>query len=220
MKTQNKKHAEWINGEFERTGKSKIGLAKALGIDSAGITRLLKGGRGVQADEVAIIQNYFAANDGAASGMPPDGIPEIDVRAGAGGGGIAAEDFAQDRNGDHFPVDRVAQTWGLPDKFIRNELRTRRAAIAIVEVLGDSMEPTLRPGDRILVDTDHKAPSPPGVFAVWDGFGVVVKRVEIVPLSNPPMVRLISDNKNHQTYEASPEDARIIGRVICKISVM
>lgn len=220
MKKQNVKHAKWVNSEFERTKKPKGGLAKAMGIDSAGVTRLLKGDRDITVDEQKIIQDYFGASEDGPSLSFPDAIPEIDVRAGAGGGGIPMEAFISDGNGGQMAVDGVKENWGIPHRFVRNELRSTPSVVRIAEVLGDSMEPVLRSGDRVLIDTNHRSPSPPGVYAVWDGFGLVIKRVEIVPRSAPTMVRLVSDNSRHASYEVSLEEAQIVGRVICKISAM
>lgn len=220
MKNQNVKHAKWVAAEFARTGKSKGGLAEALGINSAGVTRLLKANRNLKADEIQVIQNYFnGEGDGPASTFP-DAIPEIAVRGGAGGGGTQIDFFSPDAMGGQTQADSIKENWGFPARFVRNQLGTKPSAIRIIEILGDSMEPALRSSDRVLVDVEHKEPSPPGIYAVWDGFGIVVKRIEIIPRSNPTMVRLISDNQHHAAYDVSMEDAQIVGRVICKISTM
>ena len=68
----------------------------------------------------------------------------------------------------------------------------------------------------MLVDTSDRRPSPPGPFIVWDGFGVVLKRVEMVPYSDPPMVRLLSRNEAYDTYERPLDEVVINGRVIGK----
>ncbi len=88
----------------------------------------------------------------------------------------------------------------------------------IITIIGDSMEKPdgggLRPGDKVLVDTGQKLPSPPGIFATWDGLAVVVKRLEYLDDHDPPMIRLISDNPAHRTYERHVEEVNIVGRVI------
>ncbi len=84
----------------------------------------------------------------------------------------------------------------------------------MVEVQGDSMEPTLRPGDHVIVDTANRAPSPPGIFVLWDGIGSVVKRVEHIHGSDPATYRIISDNPKHNPYERSAGEANIVGRVV------
>lgn len=213
--------SEWLSEQFKAQGKSrgkkKGDLAKMWGAEPSAVTRVLNDERAMKAQEYEIAKAFFANDDdGSEFTHSQGGIPEINVRAGAGGGGIAL----QMRNGDYFNTDDIKAEWIIPGSYIRGELRIAQSAVRIVEVLGDSMEPTLKTGDRVLIDTNHKVPSPPGVYAVWDGYGVVIKRIEQVRNVDRPMVRLISDNKNHAAYEVSIEEAAIIGRVVCKVSVM
>lgn len=141
-------------------------------------------------------------------------IPEIDARAGAGGGGLATAGVKPDGNGGTVASDEVKANWGLPEAYVRGELHVRPADAYIIEVRGDSMSPTLLPGDRIMVDSADRTPSPPGVFAIWDGFGVVAKRVEVVPNSDPVLLRIKSDNPNHDDYERTIDEVSVIGRII------
>jgi phage repressor protein C with HTH and peptisase S24 domain len=46
-----------------------------------------------------------------------------------------------------------------------------------------------------------------------DGMGLVAKRLEHIPNSDPPAVRVISDNKLYPEYERTAEEIRIIGRI-------
>lgn len=142
------------------------------------------------------------------------GILEIDVRAGMGGGGEAPIEYVSDGNGGHITTDAVRGTWSLPNEYLNSELRVEANATRIIEVQGDSMEPTLRSGDRVMINTRDKRPSPPGIFALWDGYGVVVKRLELVPNIEPATVRIISDNQNHSHYERTADEVHLIGRVV------
>jgi phage repressor protein C with HTH and peptisase S24 domain len=82
----------------------------------------------------------------------------------------------------------------------------------IVTIDGDSMEPLLSSGDRIVVDTSQRV-VPPGIFVIWDG-SVVAKRVEHLPQSDPPKVIIKSLNPEYQTYERDMEEVNIVGRVV------
>lgn len=82
-----------------------------------------------------------------------------------------------------------------------------------MKVEGDSMEPTLFDGDTVLVDLDLKAPNPSGIFVLDDGIGLVAKRLQHVPNSDPPAVRVISDNKHYPKYERTADEIVIIGRI-------
>ena len=53
----------------------------------------------------------------------------------------------------------------------------------------------------------------PGIFVLHDGMGLVAKRLEHIPNSDPPRVRIISDNPFYKPYEGSGEEVNIIGRI-------
>jgi hypothetical protein len=55
--------------------------------------------------------------------------------------------------------------------------------------------------------------SPPGIFVLDDGMGLVAKRLEHIPNSDPPAVRVISDNPLYPAYERTADEIRIIGRI-------
>ena len=82
-----------------------------------------------------------------------------------------------------------------------------------MHVQGDSMAPTLLSGDTVLVDMTRRAPNPPGIFVLDDGMGLVAKRLEHIPNSDPPRVQIISDNPHYSPYECTAEEVNIIGRV-------
>jgi len=128
-------------------------------------------------------------------------IAELDVRAAAGDGLV----------GDGV---KIVEEWALPSGMVRQYSTAPATDLRIITVMGDSMEPTLQPGQRVLVDTGDRNPSPPGVFVVWDGLGLVVKRCQVVPHSEPPRVRITSDNAKYDTYERTLSEAYIQGRVI------
>jgi phage repressor protein C with HTH and peptisase S24 domain len=58
-----------------------------------------------------------------------------------------------------------------------------------------------------------KTPSPPGIFVLNDGLGLIAKRVEIVPQSEPLKLRIISDNPRYQPYEIAADQANMVGRI-------
>jgi phage repressor protein C with HTH and peptisase S24 domain len=43
--------------------------------------------------------------------------------------------------------------------------------------------------------------------------GLVAKRLEVIPMSEPPKVRIISDNHQYSAYEGTADEVHIIGRV-------
>ncbi|WP_372922874.1 helix-turn-helix transcriptional regulator, partial [Roseovarius sp.] len=85
--------------------------------------------------------------------------------------------------------------------------------LRIMHVEGDSMAPTLLDGDTVLVDMTRRAPNPPGIFVLDDGMGLVAKRLEHIPNSDPPAVRVISDNGFYSPYERTADEVHIVGRI-------
>jgi transcriptional regulator with XRE-family HTH domain len=128
-------------------------------------------------------------------------IDELDVRASAGAG----------LTGDS---EKIVAEWQLPSEVVRYHSSAPASDLRFITVLGDSMEPTLQPGQRVLVDTVDRTPTPPGIFVVWDGLGLVVKRVQALAHSDPMRVRITSDNPKYEGYERSLAEAYIQGRVV------
>lgn len=158
----------------------------------------------------------------------PESVREINIRAGAGGGGLSAETMVRSINGIVVADELVRDLWKIPDSFLRGELRMRAGSAWIIEIQGDSgYDPShpgapgsIFPGDRVIVDTADTRPSPPGPFAVFDGVGLVVKLVEVIHNSEPVRLKLSSRNPSYNSYEVIEGEASIIGRVRGRISVM
>jgi phage repressor protein C with HTH and peptisase S24 domain len=118
---------------------------------------------------------------------------------------------------DGKEVDDVRAVWRLPPDFLHTELRAREADVDFLPVDGDSMIPTLLPGDRVLVNRKINAPGD-GLYVIHDGIGPQVKRLETVKGSDPVRVRILSDNPMHKGDEVLASDLPVLGRVICKVT--
>ena len=154
--------------------------------------------------EPALPQVVAAASVSAIGGGMPgfSQVPELDVRASAGHGAF------------HEGDEEIKAVWMFPDAVIRHELRARSANLRIITIDGDSMEPLLASGDRVLVDTSQRVPAPPGIFVIWDGLGIVAKRIEHIPTAEPSRIVIKSVNPIYGDYERPTEEVNIIGRVI------
>ena len=84
----------------------------------------------------------------------------------------------------------------------------------MITVDGDAMEPLPSSGDRLLIDATQRVPVPPGIFVVWGGMGLVAKRIEHVPHSEPPEVVIMSVNPEYASYERLAEEVRVAGRAV------
>lgn len=179
---------------------------------------------------------FLLTGDGDAASVPRKSrssrnqqIPELDARAGAGGGGIVDLINVSDEHGNQLSGEIVKDYWQMPDAFLRGELKLASSKALIVEVRGDSGYDPANPyapgsvhsGDRVIVDAQDRRPSPPGPFLVYDGTGLVVKQCEPVYGSDPPTIRLTSRNPQYREYTIPLDDGHVIvGRVRGRISGM
>jgi hypothetical protein len=143
-------------------------------------------------------------------GPVPGQVPELDTRAGANAGSV--RDLRKRRRAD--PVK--SEGWLFPPSFVREQLHTSADQLLVIEANGDSMAPTIMSGDRVIVDTGHKTPTPDGLFAIRDTFaGIVVKRLQLLRSAQPPRVKIISDNPKHATEELLLTELEVVGKVLC-----
>ena len=133
---------------------------------------------------------------------PLTAIPEVEVEASAGPGALAEEFVA------------VKARWFLPEGMIRYEGSASPAAMRVLRVRGVSMEPELSEGDRLLVDTSRRRPETGEMFVLWDGNGLVVKRVELANRSGAPALRLKSAHPDYANYTCLAQDVYIVGKVL------
>ena len=112
--------------------------------------------------------------------------------------------------------DKDATTWNLPSDSLQGHSAASSKELRIVTVIGDSMEPTFRAGERLIVDTADRMPSPPGIFIICDENRLAINRVQIVPNSKPMRVKISCENTKYEGYESTLENADIRGRVICQ----
>ena len=133
-------------------------------------------------------------------GIPLVPVPEMEVEVAAGGGAIVGES-----------VDETAR-WYLPEAMVRHEGDADPKALRILRVKGDSMEPEMREGDRLLVDTAKRRPATGELFVLFDGTGLVVKRIETVP--GEARLRLLSANPAYAPYTVLGVEVHIVGKVV------
>lgn len=128
-------------------------------------------------------------------------IPRLEVEAAAGAGAVV----------EH---ERVAEMMGFSEDWLRARHITPAAA-RIVTARGDSMEPTIRDGDFLIVDTAISEAVDNGLYVLTFNGVVLVKRLFI--MRNGGLV-ISSDNKIAGRDEEIPPhevpEIRIAGRVM------
>ena len=171
-------------------------------------------------DQQQLADRHLSA---AMSDRPPAqiSVPFFDVRAAAGGGAMppdlsnsanSANSYSQDNAGNPEVLPPIGLSF--PSSLLRRITSAPAASLQLITVSGDSMDPTLADGDLVMIDTARKQPSPPGIFILDDGVGLVAKRADAVPNTTPPMLRLSSDSPAYSNYQRRLDEVHIIGRVI------
>lgn len=189
-------------------------LAEKTGSTAQQIGRLEKGERRLTTDWMAKIAR---ALDVLPEDLMSDNhgervmIPEVAAHTFAGGGQLPNGKY----NSGVAEENDIVSEWSLPKQLLANQVGSH-STMRIIQVMGDSMQPEFNPGDRVMVNTADRMPSPPGVFVLWDGFGLIIKRCEMVPHSTPPRVILSSANSKYATYEMESKELDIQGRVVGK----
>lgn len=217
----------WLKLALKRAQRTQRELAAYLGLDPAAVNRLIGGQRELKARELQKIREFFNDDDLIPAEILQDldvlskalfednaslskeslNIAEVNVSASAGHGAVV--DYEQEE-----------RSWRFPERWVRSELNTTPTELRIITIEGDSMvsEPStardLLPGDKAVVNVGDIRPSPPGVFVVHDGLGLVAKRIEYVADSDPPTIRILSNNPAYPEYQRTLEEARIMGRVV------
>lgn len=128
-------------------------------------------------------------------------ISVYNVFASAGAGSLV---------GSEQIVDRLA----FPPDYLRHITKTNLKFLQIIGVKGDSMYPTLKDDDIVMIDTSKTDLSYDGMFVFRDGGdALLVKRFNRGTTSETVM--LVSDNKSlHPPVERRREDIDVVGKVI------
>ncbi|NNE58052.1 MAG: S24 family peptidase [Hellea sp.] len=178
------------------------GLSRLLGKNHAYLHQYIWKGspRELREKDMRIILQALSGSETTQNQPGSIRIPQFSFRAGMGGGGII-----NDENTNEYLA--------LPRKYLE-QMQLSSADLITIEVDGDSMSPTLESGDRIMINQNDKNSASGGIFAIHDSDALVVKRVERIPASEPPLLKLISDNPNHGTYEVPAVETNILGRVV------
>ncbi len=132
-----------------------------------------------------------------------------EINASAGGGGVHYDD-----NYELLSIDKK-----LLDSLYKSNNSNPESIIAL-NVIGDSMEPTLLNKEVILFDKNNIDISKGGIFIVSTNIGLLVKRVS---LKLDGSIELISDNKNYNSeiiQKSELDSIQILGKVVGKVGLV
>lgn len=205
-------------------GVSLSGLSALIGRNAAYLQQFVRKGspRKLEENDRRTLADFFGvpeaelgaplARDVAVAGAPEPAagvrvrriaadwadIPRLPLGASAGPGTLAETEV---------PVGnlRFSARW-------LKQLGLEPAMLSVIEVEGDSMEPTLRDGDEILVDRAAR-PLRAGIHVIRLDDMLLVKRIEPRPGG---ALRVISDNPAYPSAERAACEVGVVGRVVWK----
>ncbi len=128
-------------------------------------------------------------------------VPVFDLRVSAGPGMAGAEQPA------------VLHHLAFRRDWLSRITPTPEDQLCVVDVDGDSMEPTLHHGDHVLADMRQREPKRDGIYVIFYDDHLMVKRLQYNPVER--RVSIISDNANYPTIPGiAPDAVQVLGRVV------
>lgn len=192
-------------------GEDFAGLSRMLGRNPAYIQQFVRRGvpKRLKEEERRKLARYFSVSESVLGGPtePPDrahGLVSITrhaVAASAGPGTLVMGELGR-------PYVAFDERW------LKSLTSTPAERLSIVRVEGDSMAPTLNPGDDILIDLDDCGERMrDGIYVLRAEDALVVKRLALNPVARRVTVQ--SDNAAYPDWpDCSFETINCIGRVI------
>ena len=192
-------------------GQDYAGLSRLIGRNSAYIHQFLRRGtprrlpeqeRRLLARHFGIAEQLLGAEDQPVvitAGLIP--VPLLDLKVSAGPGALA---------GSEQPAAQI----GFDPAWLNRLTPAGADELSLVQVQGDSMAPTLLPGDDILVDrSDGDIRVRDGIYVLRIEDSLLVKRLTLHPVTRRATVQ--SDNPAYADWpDLALSDINLIGRVI------
>lgn len=111
-------------------------------------------------------------------------------------------------------------SWGFPEDFARVVLGVPSEGLVAMACRGDWMGESIRPHERVFVDTRHTRPSPDGVYAIRGPMGgVEVRRLHSLR-TKPGRIAILGDGKATPEEEVDADEVVVIGRVVCSLHLL
>lgn len=193
---------------------SLAALSEMIGRNSSYLQQFMRRGspRRLEERDRRTLARFFAVEEAALGAIeensfaPPGkplrtdwvDVPRLPLGASAGNGAFADAEQA-------VGALRFAAAWLRGQGF-------DPAMLSAIAVTGDSMEPTLRDGDEILVDRTPRGLRD-GIHVVRVDDSLLVKRIDT---SRAGLVTLVSDNPAYRPVERPLADVHVVGRVVWK----
>lgn len=205
--------AQRLKSVMDEQGVSQNALAKAIGVTQPSIKKIIDGNTlepkkimeiatalGVDAEWLKTGKGEQPSFSQAQQAVENDEEDEkhqlrvevLDVYASAGNGSFLTGDLAADICAIEFENEYFAQSFQ----------RANEKGLAIINVTGDSMEPTLQNGDLLYVDTRKNYYLGDGIYVFSFKDRIYVKRLQFA--GNKLLI--ISDNTRYQVWDITEDN--------------
>ena len=190
-------------------GSSLAALSRMIGRNASYLQQYIGKGspKKLEEEDRRVLAGFFGVSEselGGSQDISYDSqrewveVPRLAVDASAGPGAASAQEIA-------FDAFRFSRKW-------LREQGLEPGQLSAIRVVGDSMEPLLREGDDLLVDTARR-PFRDGVYVVRLDDTLLVKRVTS---RGGGQLSLLSQNMAYPPVTVASEDCTIVGRVVWK----
>lgn len=212
--------------ELAKRGMSMSELSIAINRSHAYVQQFLKRGipETLPADARAEIANVLRVSEERLGGMP--GLPSREIvhfrgdreRPSASNDYERVSIFEYRCRGADVRGENESMTqWKLPKVYLEGMGVNLGHKLAIFMVPTDAMQPTLKEGDRVLIDADDTDLSIAGLFAIFDGDSKIVRRIERLLGTKPQKIRIAADNPAYASYEVEQKNVSVLGRAIMTV---
>lgn len=139
-------------------------------------------------------------------------LRKLDVRACCGNAGYS--NLEEDESEANIEIFGVNQQW-----FQENVNTIRTQGYDVITARGDSMEPTFKNGDMLIVDRHDTDARREGIFCCLIDGDIYIKRLQKVPGA----IRFVPDNKSYDSFEIKKEEfdqlVKVIGRIVSSMNL-
>ena len=196
---------ETLDRLIRERGDEYLALSRMLGRNAAYMQQFIKRGvpKKLDEDDRRTLATYFGVSESILGAPEREGalsfVPQLAIGASAGPGTVVDDETAKRR-------------MGFDPRWLR-KLSSNPKGLTMIQVSGDSMEPTLANGDDIMVDgADGAGKLRGGIYVIRLDDVLMVKRIEP---GKRGQVSVLSDNPLHEDMMAV-DMARlaIVGRVV------
>lgn len=223
--------SERLSIAMRAKGMSQGALAKAVGMAQSSVNKLLNGASGskkvVEISSILDVRpEWLSHGVGAMRELDthpiiPDAhkqdqlerlevfrVDILDVKASAGAGVFLVSDFAESLHAIEFSSEMARSLFGNRSQEI----------VKMLSVDGDSMSPTIMPGDQAFVDISIRHFETDGIYIFVYGNTFHIKRLQM----QGDRLAVISDNPIYEKWyvtDASQDQFYIMGKVLIHQSI-